>query len=133
MNYLIDTNICIYIMNQRPLEVINKFKTTELGQIGVSTITVSELYYGVAKSQHQKQNARRVEEFLTPFEILSYDDNASRYYGAIRSQLEAQGKVIGPLDMLIAAQALSKDLILVTNNEKEFQRIPSLKIENWAK
>ncbi len=133
MNYLIDTNICIYIMNQRPPEVIQKFKATELGQIGVSAITVSELYYGVAKSQHQKQNTKRVEEFLAPFEILSYNEDASKYYGIIRSQLEAQGEVIGPLDMLIAAHALSENLVLVTNNEKEFQRIPSLKIENWAK
>ena len=133
MNYLIDTNICIYIMNQRPPDVIQKCKTTEVGQIGISTITVSELYYGVAKSQYQKHNTKRLEEFLTPFEILSYDENASKYYGVIRSQLEARGEVIGPLDMLIAAHALSEDLVLVTNNEKEFQRVPSLKIENWAK
>lgn len=133
MNYLIDTNICIYIINQRPPAVIQKFKNTEVGQIGISTITVSELYYGVAKSQHHKQNTKRLEEFLIPFEILSYDENASKYYGIIRSQLETQGEVIGPLDMLIAAHALSEDLVLVTNNEKEFLRIPSLKIENWAK
>jgi tRNA(fMet)-specific endonuclease VapC len=119
-------------MNQRPPGVIQKFKNTEVGQIGISTITVSELYFGVAKSQHQKQNTKRLEEFLTPFEILSYDENASKFYGVIRSQLETQGEVIGPLDMLIAAQALSEDLVLATNNEKEFQRIPSLKIENWA-
>ena len=133
MNYLIDTNICIYIMNQRPPEVIQKFKNIEVGQIGISTITVSELNYGVAKSKHKKQNAKRLEEFLTPFGILPYNENVSKYYGIIRSQLESQGKVIGPLDMLIAAHAISEDLTLVTNNEKEFQRIKSLKVENWAK
>ena len=92
MNYLIDTTICIYIMNQRPPEVIQKFKNLEIGQTGVSSITVSELNYGVAKSQQKIQNAKRLEEFLTPFEILPYDENASRYYGIIRSELESQGK-----------------------------------------
>ena len=133
MIYLIDTNICIYIMNQKPSEVIQKFKNTEVGQIGISTITVSELSYGVAKSNFKKQNAQRLEEFLTPFEILPYDEAASKYYGIIRAELESQGKVIGPIDMLIAAHALSKDLILVTNNEKEFLGIKSLKFENLAK
>ena len=133
MIYLIDTNICIYLMNQKPFKVIQKFKNTEVGKIGISTITVSELNYGVAKSNNKKQNAQRLEEFLTPFEILPYDEAASKYYGMIRTELESQGKIIGPLDMLIAAHALSKDLILVTNNEKEFLRIKSLKVENWAK
>ena len=133
MIYLIDTNICIYLMNQKPSRVIQKFKNTEVGQIGISTITVSELNYGVAKSNFKKQNAQRLEEFLTPFEILPYDEGASIYYGMIRTDLESRGKVIGPLDMLIAAHALSKDLVLVTNNEKEFLKIKSLKVENWAK
>ena len=133
MNYLIDTNICIYVMNKKPFEVIDKFKNTEIGQIGISSITVSELNYGVAKSERQKQNAQRLEEFLTPFDILPYDETSSKYYGIIRYQLESEGKIIGPLDMLIAAHALSKDFILVTNNEKEFLRIKSLKVENWAR
>lgn len=132
MIFLIDTNICIYIMNERPIKVIEKFKSTGIGQIGISTITVSELNYGVSKSKLKKQNEKRLQEFLTPFEILSYDENASKYYGEIRSQLERQGCVIGPLDMLIAAHALSNDLTLVTNNEKEFKRIESLKVENWV-
>jgi len=132
MNFLIDTNICIYIMNERPYEVIQKFKTTEIGQIGISSITVSELNYGVSKSKYQKQNSKRLEEFLAPFEILPYDENASRFYGKIRAQLESDGNIIGPLDMLIAAHALSKDIVLVTNNEKEFKRIKSLKVENWV-
>ncbi len=133
MKYLIDTNICIYIMNERPLEVIQKFKKQEVGQIGISSITVSELHYGVSKSRFQEENLKRLEEFLTPFQVLSYDEIASRYYGEIRSNLEANGNVIGPLDLLIAAHALSQKLILVTNNEKEFIRIPSLKVENWVK
>ena len=132
MNFLIDTNICIYIMNKRPPEVIQKFKNTEIGQIGISTITVSELNYGVSKSKYQKQNNKRLEEFLAPFEILPYDEKASRFYGKIRTQLESSGNIIGSLDMLIAAHALSKDIVLVTNNEKEFKRIKSLKVENWV-
>ncbi len=132
MNFLIDTDICIYIMNNRPQGVIQKFKSIDLGNIGISSITVSELHYGVCKSKHQKQNLQRLEEFLFPFEILPYDENASKYYGKIRTQLEKKGNVIGPLDLLIAAHALSNNLILITNNEKEFKRIKSLKVENWV-
>jgi tRNA(fMet)-specific endonuclease VapC len=132
MHFLIDTNICIYIMNKRPLKVIHRFKNIEVGQICISTITVSELSYGASKSNPQKQNFKRLEEFLAPFEIIPYSQSASKYYGEIRSQLESQGNVIGPLDLLIAAHALSENLILVTNNKKEFKRIKSLKVENWV-
>ncbi len=119
-------------MNKRPPEVIQKFRDKEVGQIGISSITVSELQYGVSKSKYRDQNLKRLEAFLTPFQILSYDEHASKFYGDIRSQLENQGTIIGPLDLLIAAHALSQNLVLVTNNEKEFKRIPSLKVENWA-
>ncbi|MDM8524219.1 type II toxin-antitoxin system VapC family toxin [Desulfococcaceae bacterium HSG8] len=132
MNFLIDTNICIYIMNNRPPEVIHRFRNTEAGETGISSITVSELRYGVSKSKQKKQNQQRLDEFLTPFEIIPYDETASKYYGEIRSRLEKQGIVIGPLDLLIAAHALSRDMVLVTNNEKEFKRIKSLQVENWA-
>jgi len=132
MNFLIDTNICIYIMNNHPPEVIHRFKNSEVGDIGISSITVSELQYGVSKSKRKKENQHRLEEFLSPFEILAYDELAAAYYGEIRAWLEKKGVVIGPLDLLIAAHTLSRDLVLVTNNEKEFKRITSLKIENWA-
>ena len=132
MNFLIDTNICIYIMNKRPPEVINKFKDKEVGQIGISSITVSELQYGVSKSRFREQNLERLEAFLTPFQILPYDEDAAKFYGEIRSHLEKHGSTIGPLDLLIAAHALSQNLVLVTNNKKEFNRIPSLKVENWV-
>lgn len=132
MIYLIDTNICIYIMNNHPPEVLQKFKNIGVGKIGISSITISELHYGVCKSNNIKKNSKRLDEFLAPFDILSYDENASRYYGKIRCQLEKQGNLIGPLDMLIAAHALSEKLILVTNNVKEFGRIKSLRIENWV-
>jgi len=132
MKYLIDSNICIYIMNQRPAEVIGKFKKFELGDIGVSTITVSELRYGAAKSKYRGKNEVRLEEFLTPLEILAYDQTAARVYGDIRFQLEKRGQPIGPLDLLIAAQAISRNLVLITNNDKEFKRIKKLKIQNWT-
>jgi len=133
MKYLIDTNICIYIMNKRPVAVIKKFKQFELGEIGISTITVSELQYGIVKSKYRKKNEFRLEEFLTPLEILTYDQTAARVYGDIRFQLEKLGQPIGSLDLLIAAQAISQDLVLITNNDKEFKRIKKLKVENWTK
>ncbi len=88
MNYLIDTNICIYIMNKRPVEIFDKFRQFELGEVGISTITVSELQYGVAKSIHLKENQQRLEKFMAPFEILAYDEMAAKAYGDIRFQLE---------------------------------------------
>ncbi len=133
MYYLIDTNICIYIMNHHPPEVIDKFKMVGVGEVAVSSITVSELYYGACKGSLRQKNIRRLEEFLQPFSILPYDEDASRSYGIIRTELEKKGKVIGPLDMLIAAHALSRKLTLITNNVNEFNRIKSLHVENWVK
>ncbi len=131
MRYLLDTNICIYIMNRRPLTVIRKFKQFDIGDIGISSITVSELYYGAKKSNRLEENIQRLWAFLMPFEVVSYDEAAANAYGDIRVDLERKGAVIGPLDMLIAAHALSLGLILVTNNVREFQRISSLPVENW--
>ncbi len=131
MRYLLDTNICIYIMNRRPLTVIRKFKQFDIGDIGISSITVSELYYGAKKSNRLEENIQRLWAFLMPFEVVSYDEAAANAYGDIRVDLERKGAVIGPLDMLIAAHALSLGLILVTNNVKEFQQISSLPVENW--
>lgn len=120
-------------MNQHPLSVIKKFKKFSLGEIGISSITVSELQYGVTKSQHPKKNQQRLDEFMIPLDILEYDELAAKVYGKIRTQLEKKGQVIGPLDMLIAAHALSLNLTIVTNNDREFSRIKKLKVENWAK
>jgi tRNA(fMet)-specific endonuclease VapC len=133
IKYLIDTNICIYIMNKRPIGIIHKFKQFDVGEIGVSTITVSELQYGVAKSKNRRSNEQRVEEFLSPLAILPYDEIATTIYGDIRLQLEKSGVPIGPLDLLIAAQGLSRNIVLITNNEKEFKRVHNLKVENWVK
>jgi len=120
-------------MNKRPTGIIHKFKLFDVGEIGVSTITVSELQYGVSKSENHRLNKQRIEEFLAPLEILPYDEMAANIYGDIRFQLEKRGEPIGPLDLLIAAHALSRNLILISNNEKEFKRVRNLKVENWVK
>jgi len=130
MKYLLDTNICIYLINERPKKAIAHFKRHSIGDIGISSITASELAFGIAKSGSLK-NRVALEAFLLPLQILEYDANAAMVYGDIRAALEKKGKTIGPLDMLIAAHALSRQLVLVTNNEKEFRRVDQLKVENW--
>ncbi len=132
MKYLIDTNICIYLMNQHPPEVLEKFRKVGVGEVAISSITLSELNYGAQKSSSIKKNITRIEEFVYPFDVLSYDEAASKEYGKIRACLEKKGQVIGPLDMLIAAHALSRNLILITNNTAEFKRVRSLRVENWV-
>ena len=130
MKYLLDTNICITLINERPKKVLTHFKRHSLGDIGISSITASELAFGVAKSASSK-NSAALEAFLLALNVVDYDAGAAMIYGDIRATLERQGKTIGPLDMLIAASALSRQLILVTNNEKEFRRISKLQVENW--
>ena len=133
MEFMLDTNICIYIIKRKPLDVIERFKQTEISRIGVSAITLSEFSYGVSKSSKPEQNQMALAQFMAPLEILPYGDDAAQYYATLRAHLERQGTPIGSLDMLIAAHALSAGCKLVTNNEKEFIRIPDLKIENWVK
>lgn len=133
MNYLLDTNICIYIINKKPASVIKRIQTKQPEQIAISTITQAELEYGIARSRNADQNRIALLEFLFPFLLIDFDQMAAVQYGLIRASLESRGKPIGSMDMLLAAQARSRDLILVTNNEKEFHRIEGLKLENWVK
>ena len=133
MEYLLDTNICIYIIKKKPLIVLKRFKEFPLGTIGISTITLAELHFGARKSLHPEKNLKALNQFIIPLEIVDFDVNATIEYGLIRAELEKKGTPIGPLDTLIGAHAKSLDLTLVTNNEKEFIRIPDLKIENWTK
>lgn len=133
MEYLLDTNICIYIIKKRPTEVLDKFKTLSLGSVGISSITLAELQYGIVKSTNPKKNQEALDKFLTPLEILDFDYYATIEYGQVRSALEKKGSPIGPLDTLIASHAKSLGLTLVTNNVKEFSRIAGLKFENWVK
>jgi tRNA(fMet)-specific endonuclease VapC len=133
MKYILDTNICIYIIKQKPQVVFEKFKQHIPGEIGISSITSAELQYGVNKSMNVQRNQIALNQFLIPLEIFNFDFEASIEYGKIRSELEKAGTPIGPLDMLIAAHARSLNMTLITNNEKEFSRVSNLKIENWAK
>ena len=131
--YLLDTNICIYIIKKRPLDVIKTLKTKSKKYNYVSSITVAELEYGIAKSQFPEKNKIALIEFLSIFKILPFDDTDAVEFGLIKKDLEKKGKLIGPMDLLISAQAKSKNLILVTNNIKEFGRVEGLKLENWVK
>jgi tRNA(fMet)-specific endonuclease VapC len=131
MTHLLDTNICIYIINQKYQQVINKFNEYEIGAIGISTITLAELKYGAYKSKKVEQNLLAIQQFTIPLVIADFDSAAAETYGKIRANLERKGQIIGAFDLLITAYALSRDLIVVTNNVKEFERIEGLKIENW--
>ena len=133
MKYILDTNICIYIIKKKPEDVIKHFLKMKPDSIAISNITVSELYYGVAKSSRPNENTVALEQFLFPLIEIDFNKIDSIAYGTIRSQLEKEGKLIGAMDLLIASQAISRNLILVTNNEKEFNRIKNLQIENWTK
>ncbi len=132
MKYLLDTNTCIYIIKNKPPQVFAKFQTLNISDVAISSITVAELEYGVYKSQRQEQNTIALSQFLIPLETLPFDERATQTYGKIRAKLESQGIVIGSMDMLIASQAISLDLILVTNNVRELSRIPGLVLENWV-
>ena len=131
MKYLVDTNICIYLIKKRPPSVIAKFNEHSVGDIGVSSLTVAELAYGVQKSQRRTQNREALLQFLSPLVISEFDANAAFSYGKIRAELESQGTPIGSLDTLIAGHAVSLEVTLVTNNEREFSSVPDLVIENW--
>ena len=131
--YLLDTNICIYIIKKKPVDVLKTLKTKLKKDNYVSSITIAELEYGVAKSQFPEKNKIALIEFLSIFNILPFDDTDAAEFGMIKTDLEKKGKIIGPMDLLISAQAKSKKLILVTNNIKEFERVEGIKIENWVK
>ena len=131
MQYLLDTSICIYVINQRPPAVLKKFLAHEDDGLAVSAITASELYWGVRKSGSAR-NLAALEKFLSPLVVMDYDLAAARAYGELRAALERKGVPIGPLDMQIASHALALDLVLVSNNLREFKRVPGLKFDNWT-
>jgi tRNA(fMet)-specific endonuclease VapC len=128
---LLDTNICIHIINSKPPEVLARFRQYHLGEIGISSVVAAELAYGIAKSQSARNRAA-LEMFMAPLEILPFDDKAVWRYGELRARLERQGQSIGALDTMIAAHALSLDFPLVTNNTREFERVAGLRLENWV-
>ena len=132
MKFLLDTNICIYLIKQKPPEILQRFNTNQVGDLGISSITVAELEFGVQKSQFTQKNQQALEQFLIPLNIVNFDRAAAIIYGDLRATLAKQGTPIGSLDTLIAAHALSLNVTLITNNVKEFDRVPNLKLDNWV-
>ena len=132
LKYLLDTNIVIYVIKRRPIEVMGVFNENA-GRMAISAITLSELFHGAEKSAKVAQNLAVVEEFASLLEVLPYTSKASQHYGAIRSTLDKAGQPIGVNDLHIAAHARSEGLTLVTNNLGEFERVPGLLMENWIR
>ena len=130
--YLLDTNICIYSIKHKPEQVFLRLQDHEPADICISSVTYAELAHGVEKSQAIEKNRLALALLLSNIEILNFDANAAESYGKIRADLEKQGTPIGPLDMMIAGHAKSLNYTVVTNNTKEFNRVPGLKFENWA-
>jgi len=130
--YLMDTNICIYIQRQKPATVLARFEKLKPGDAAISVITWGELLYRAEKSQQRKRALQLLDEFKTLVPVLSLPENVGNAYGVIRASLESKGKPIGNNDLWIAAHAKAAALTLVTNNEREFRRVPGLKIQNWV-
>jgi tRNA(fMet)-specific endonuclease VapC len=131
MTFMLDTNVCIALIRQRPRSVLARLKASGPGPVAISAITLAELEFGAAHSSRPDVSRTALEHFVVPFQILPFGASASRVYGYIRAHLQKCGTPIAPLDTLIAAHALSIDLTLVTNNHREFVRVPGLRIEDW--
>jgi tRNA(fMet)-specific endonuclease VapC len=131
MKFMMDTNICIHLIKHRPQNLLNRFERTPVDHAGISSVTLAELEYGAAKSSRRQTNREALRQFTSPLTIVAFDQPASAAYGRIRAFLENKGQTIGSLDMLIAAHALSLNVILITNNQAEFKRVPGLKTQNW--
>jgi tRNA(fMet)-specific endonuclease VapC len=130
--YMLDTNICIYTIKNKPDYVRDTFNQHQ-EQLCVSTVTIMELIYGAEKSSVPEKNMKVVESFLARLAVLDYDHRAAEHTGQLRAELQRQGKPIGPYDQMIAGHTRSLGLVLVTNNVREFDRVPGLRIENWVK
>ena len=131
LKYLLDTNIVIYVIKRRPIEVLNVFNTNA-NRMAISAVTLAELLHGVEKSSQPATNLAVVEDFCSRLQVLPYTPKAAQHYGIIRANLEKQGQPIGVNDVHIAAHARSEGLVLVTNNTKEFSRVPALQLESWV-
>lgn len=131
MKYMLDTNICIYIIKKNPIQVLKKFAAVNKDDMCISTITLAELEFGACKSNNLTKNKLTLMIFLAGIKVLPFDESAAKEYGDIRATLERRGTPIGANDLLIVAHAKSLQLTLVTNNVKEFERVNGLQIENW--
>jgi tRNA(fMet)-specific endonuclease VapC len=130
--FLLDTNICIYIRQKRPAEVLARFEKLKAGEAVLSVVTYGELLYGAAKSQHRQLAMQRLNDLVSVLPVLPLPDGAAHAYGEIRAALESKGETIGGNDLWIAAHAVALGVVLVTNNEREFKRVAGLKVQNWA-
>lgn len=130
---MLDTNICIHLIKKRPLNLLEKFKSIRKNNLCISVVTYAELKYGVERSSSKKMNQRIVTDFVSHLDVLPWNMDAADHYGKLRSSLEKKGPPIGNMDLLIASHALSERCILVSNNLREFKRVPGLKYENWIK
>ena len=133
MRYMLDTNICIYTIKHKPPKVIQRFLSHDPSELCISSITYAELMHGIEKSMAVERNRIAITMFLSPISILDFDTYAAEEYGKIRADLKRKGTPIDPMDMLIAAHAKAEDLILVTNNTREFERVENLEVEDWTK
>lgn len=131
MNYLLDTNVCSDALSGRYPSVGERLRACRPGAVRISSVVVAELRYGATRSPHARYNHERLDTFLAGFSVLDFDAPAASAYGEIRSALEAKGTPIGPNDLFIAAQAVAMGMVLVTDNVREFQRVPGLRLENW--
>ncbi|MCC7337529.1 MAG: type II toxin-antitoxin system VapC family toxin [Pirellulaceae bacterium] len=132
MKYLLDTNICVFVIRQKPLVVVEKFKQFVADELAISSVTLAELRYGADKSSDTGKNHAALDLFLAPLAIVDFDSQAAERYGVVRADLERRGLPIGPLDTMIAAHALRLVIPLVTNNTREFARVGGLLLEDWA-
>jgi len=132
MRFMLDTNICIYVIKRRPGALIERLGALRVGEVGISTITLAELEYGASKSAQRKRNRQALHEFVSALHVAAFDVPATAAYGDLRASLERKGRPIGSMDLMIAAHAISLSVTVVTNNEREFKRVAGLRVENWA-
>ena len=130
--YLLDTNICIYLIKQHPPEVLARFQQIQLKQLHIPTITLFELYYGIEKNNSQHRNLAALENFIAPLTVVDFTLESAKKAAKIRNNLQKQGTPIGAYDVQIAAISRSLDMALLTNNTREFERVKGLKLENWV-
>jgi len=132
VKYLLDTNVCVFVIRRKPASVLARLEGHSADDIGISTVTLAELRYGADKSQRPAQNHAALDAFLVPLQVIDFDAAAAECYGRVRAELERRGTPIGPLDTMIAAHSLCLALPLVTNNTAEFSRVPGLQLEDWT-
>ena len=130
--YMLDTDTCSYIIRERPIGVLERFRKLAMEQICISTVTYAELLYGVERSSSKRVNRPIIDDFVRHLNVIEWDNAAAEQYGKIRADLEARGQPVGAMDMMIAAHAKSIKAVLVTNNQKHFTKVKGLKVDNWA-